>query len=268
MSTLKDWTARHREWTDEFVLTLRDSRVAPQRIAAELSTARDRAAGGDPARVLGPAAGYAWNLGISPGQRRRAELLRGLLPVVLQAMVLFVGVYAVRGWILGAPLRLNLAVLICWGLLGLVLLGLIALPLRAAAARRREAASQRPERSHLEQSHPDQADPAVRDRRETAPQTPPDPRAQTLARRTLGLGIIGVVCGIGAVLLAKLPLPVLVLLDPRPVAVACAGVTVLVAVGASLLGWRRRYPVAQILVAWLVPLYLVADAGITRFIGA
>ncbi|MBE8527551.1 hypothetical protein ILP97_60565, partial [Amycolatopsis sp. H6(2020)] len=89
-----------------------------------------------------------------------------------------------------------------------------------------------------------------------------------LARCTLGLGIIGVVCGIGAVLLAKLPLPVLVLLDPRPVAVVCAAVTVLVALGASLLGWRRRYPVAQILVAWLVPLYLAADAGITRFIGA
>lgn len=268
MSTLKDWTARHREWTDEFVLTLRDSRVAPQRIAAELSTARDRAAGGDPARVLGPAAGYAWSLGISPGQRRRAELLRGLLPVVLQAMVLFVGVYAVRGWILGAPLRLNLAVLICWALLGLVLLGLIALPLRAAAARRREIASQRPDRSGAEQPSPDQTDPALRDRQASDPQPPPDPRSQTLARCTLGLGIIGVACGIGAVLLAKLPLPVLVLLDPRPVAVVCAAVTVLVALGASLLGWRRRDPVAQILVAWLVPLYLAADAGITRFIGA
>lgn len=263
MSTLKDWTARHREWTDEFVLTLRDSRVTPERIAAELSTARDRAAGGDPARVLGPAAGYAWTLGISPGQRRRAELLRGLLPVVLQAMVLFVGVYAVRGWILGAPLRLNLAVLICWGLLALVLVALIALPLRAAAARRREAAAQQP--GH---PHPDGPDPAGRDRQDPDPQTPLGPRSQTLARRTLGLGIIGVVCGIGAVLLAKLPLPVLVLLDPRPIAVICAAITVLVALGASLLGWRRRYPVAQILVAWLVPLYLAADAGLTRFLGA
>lgn len=280
MSTLKDWTAAHREWVDGLVLTLRDAGVPGERIGEELAAVHAHCRDADtfPGQELGTGAEYARTLladgahalggkgsphdaegaplatpGLGgtaagpareaspdtaparrdPGDPRTRGMVEGFLPVAAQVMLLFVTAYAVRGWILRVDLQLNAGTLVCWGLFGVLLLVLAGLCLRGL-------------------------------RRLVRPVP------------LLGLYVTAVILGIVASLLAGADLPILLEADPRPVAVVGLVLILLIAVVATVLSLRRspggRHDavarptsarLVSVLVFWLIPAYLLVDAGIT-----
>ncbi|WP_129656917.1 hypothetical protein [Rothia halotolerans] len=131
MSTLKDWSIAHRPWVERFVLNLRSAGLPEREIGEELTAAHAQCeqAGGVPEEILGHPDDYAEAIGY-PVHRAGAEQ-RGILswvsPVAIQAVLALVGTYAIRAWIEGIDLRLNLGTLISWLVMALVISGLGAL---------------------------------------------------------------------------------------------------------------------------------------------
>lgn len=119
MTTLKEWSTAHRRWVDEFVLSLRLAGANPTQIADLLTEAHEAsdAAGKDPEGLLGPPADYAASRGFRAPSRDATPLLRIALPVVVQVLLLLIGSYAIRDWITGADLVINVATLVCWVLM-------------------------------------------------------------------------------------------------------------------------------------------------------
>lgn len=116
MTTLKEWSAAHRAWIDEFVLTLRLAGAGPAQIADLLADAHEKSdeRGQGPEPTFGDPVGYAASLGYRVPSRDSSAMLRVALPVVVQVLLLMIGSYAVRDWILGHDVVINLATLICW----------------------------------------------------------------------------------------------------------------------------------------------------------
>ncbi|MCP3426899.1 hypothetical protein NBM05_13005 [Rothia sp. AR01] len=131
MSTLKEWSSEHRDWVERFVLDLRSANVPEREIGEELADAHARCeqTGGLPEEVLGHPDDYAEVIGY-PVHHAGAEQ-RGILswvsPVAIQAIVALVGTYALRAWIEGTDLTLNLGTLICWLVMAIMISGLGAL---------------------------------------------------------------------------------------------------------------------------------------------
>ncbi|WP_178945225.1 hypothetical protein [Kocuria sp. TGY1127_2] len=116
MTTLKDWTQAHRMWVDDFVLTLRLSGATGEDIADRLASVHTQCDEMDrsPEEEFGDPAEYAKSLGFEPKASEKRDVLRTALPVVVQVLLLLVGSYAIRDWITGTELVINLGTLICW----------------------------------------------------------------------------------------------------------------------------------------------------------
>lgn len=116
MTTLKEWSTAHRRWVDEYVLSLRLAGASQAQIADLLTDAHEAsdAAGETPESLFGAPEDYAASRGFRAPSRDATPLLRIALPVVVQVLLLLIGSYAIRDWITGADLVVNVATLVCW----------------------------------------------------------------------------------------------------------------------------------------------------------
>ena len=116
MATLEDWTKAHRSWVDDFVLSLRSAGATSEEIADRLSAVHAQCDDVDrfPEDEYGDAESYVRSLGFEPKSTEKRGILHIALPVVVQVLLLLVGSYAIRDWITGTDLVVNMGTLICW----------------------------------------------------------------------------------------------------------------------------------------------------------
>lgn len=129
MSALKSWSKTHKKWVDQFVIELRLNDVSGAQIGDELTTvfSHCQETGESPEEAFGSSKDYARSLGYQ-SIPKRGENLEIVMPMLLQAFLLFVFTYSMRAITAEHNFMLNGVVLGCWvGALAVILVMLLVL---------------------------------------------------------------------------------------------------------------------------------------------
>lgn len=117
MSDLSTWSQQHRTWVGEFVRTLQQAGAPEDVIATRLSQTHRHCEDGGwaPEAELGTGQEHAASLGYhAPPEQKPQDPARAFQAVAAMVVLMLVGSYAVRDWILGTDLRVNIGTAGCW----------------------------------------------------------------------------------------------------------------------------------------------------------